>query len=263
MSDPSPPPNSIPPFLLPGNLASRGLLATIFHWEHFDKFKHEGLMLVFERDPHSTVYLQIDHMLFENDPWHAAKGSSDSLVPKSFGGSPQAVKDQQGVEREGRAVDWCQPLNGDMIKKYFIASKPGSSGKNSSLQSLSVTHFQVVDSCPNIVDVILAAYAWGGEDDGEMPEGLLVDMRERDLVADQPKIRLIYGKFDAIRERNLNLHTAELRAQAADEAQQAVEEAQREVEELAAHEVERRQLEVAREADQRHTAEAEAACEAD
>ncbi|KAF9504712.1 hypothetical protein BS47DRAFT_1490101 [Hydnum rufescens UP504] len=56
-------------------------------------------------------------------------------------------------------------------------------------------------------------------------------MRERDLVADQPKIRLIYGKFSAIRERNLNLHTAELRAQAAEEAQQAAEEAQRVAEE--------------------------------
>ncbi|KAF9513937.1 hypothetical protein BS47DRAFT_1382183 [Hydnum rufescens UP504] len=131
-------------------------LATIFHWERFEKFKHEGLTLVFERDPRSVVYLRIDRMSFENDPWHAAKGSSDSLVPKSFGGSPQAAKDQQGAEREGRAADWCQPLDGDAIKKYFIASKPGSSGKNSSLRSLGVTHFRAVDSRPNVVDVILA-----------------------------------------------------------------------------------------------------------
>ncbi|KAF9503431.1 hypothetical protein BS47DRAFT_1356198, partial [Hydnum rufescens UP504] len=93
-------------------------LATIFHWERFDKFKHEGLTLVFERDPRSAVYLRIDRMSFENDPWHA-----------SFGGSPQAAKDQQGAEREGRAADWCQPLD-------------GSSGKNSSLRSLGVTHFR-------------------------------------------------------------------------------------------------------------------------
>ncbi|KAF9509554.1 hypothetical protein BS47DRAFT_146608 [Hydnum rufescens UP504] len=91
--------------------------------------------------------------------------------------------------------------------------------------------------------------------DGEMPEGLLVDMRERDLVADQPKIRLIYGKFDAIRERNLNLHTAELRAQAA-------EEAQREAEELAASEAEGRRIEAEGrriEAEGRHAAEAQIA----
>ncbi|KAF9508195.1 hypothetical protein BS47DRAFT_1366102 [Hydnum rufescens UP504] len=206
MSDPSPPCDSIPPFLLPGNLAKRPLgvwytqlvnlmhdesppytafkLATIFHWERFKKFKHKGLTLVFERDPHSAVYLRIDFMLFENDPWHTSKGSSDSLVPKSFGGSPQAAKDQQGAEHKGRAADRCQPLDGDAIKNR-----------------------------PSIVDVILAAYAvsmqrrkyhlwtvnywwlaqsirlfirtqWGGEDDGEMPKGLLVDMRERDLVAD-------------------------------------------------------------------------------
>ncbi|KAF9515159.1 hypothetical protein BS47DRAFT_1342321, partial [Hydnum rufescens UP504] len=163
MSDPSPPRDSIPPFLLPGNLAKRPLgvwytqlvnlthdesppytafkLATIFHWERFEKFKHEGLTLVFERDPRFVVYLRIDRMSFENDPWHASKGSSASLVPKSFGGSPQAAKDQEGVEREGRAADWCQPLDGDVIKKHFIASKPGSSGKNSSLRSLGVTHF--------------------------------------------------------------------------------------------------------------------------
>ncbi|KAF9508199.1 hypothetical protein BS47DRAFT_1350646, partial [Hydnum rufescens UP504] len=95
MSDPSSPHNSIPPFLLPGNLAKRPLgvwymqlvnlmhdesppytafkLATIFHWERFDKFKHE--------DSRSVVYLCIDRMSFENDPWHASKGSSDSLVP--------------------------------------------------------------------------------------------------------------------------------------------------------------------------------------
>ncbi|KAF9503670.1 hypothetical protein BS47DRAFT_1356004, partial [Hydnum rufescens UP504] len=122
-------------------------LATIFHWERFDKFKHEGLTLVFERDPRSVVYLRIDRMSFENDPWHASKGSSTSLVPKSFGGSPQAAKDQQGAEREGRAADWCQPLDGDAIKKYFIASKPGSSGKNSSLRSLGTTHFRANITC--------------------------------------------------------------------------------------------------------------------
>ncbi|KAF9513929.1 hypothetical protein BS47DRAFT_1343596, partial [Hydnum rufescens UP504] len=103
MSDPSPPRDSIPPFLVPGNLAKRPLgvwytqlvnlthdesppytafkLATIFHWERFEKFKHEGLTLVFERDPRSVVYLRIDRMSFENDPWHASKGSSTSLVP--------------------------------------------------------------------------------------------------------------------------------------------------------------------------------------
>ncbi|KAF9518854.1 hypothetical protein BS47DRAFT_1337696 [Hydnum rufescens UP504] len=155
MSDPSPPCNSIPPFLLPGNLTKRPLgvwymqlvnlmhdksppytafkFATIFHWERFEKFKHEGLTLVFGQDPRSTMYLRIDCMLFENDPWHASKGSSDSVVPKSFGGSPQAAKDQQGAEHKGRVADWCQLLNGDVIKKYFIASKPGSSRKNSSL----------------------------------------------------------------------------------------------------------------------------------
>ncbi|KAF9504713.1 hypothetical protein BS47DRAFT_1386191 [Hydnum rufescens UP504] len=151
MSDPSPPRDSIPPFLLPGNLAKRPLgvwytqlvnlthdesppytafkLATIFHWERFEKFKHEGLTLVFERDPRFVVYLRIDRMSFENDPWHASKGSSASLVPKSFGGSPQAAKDQEGVEREGRAADWCQPLD--------------------------------VGSRPNVVDVILAVLTRG------------------------------------------------------------------------------------------------------
>ncbi|KAF9507919.1 hypothetical protein BS47DRAFT_1350964, partial [Hydnum rufescens UP504] len=90
MSDPSPPRDSIPPFLVPGNLAKRPLgvwymqlvnlthneshpyaafkLATIFHWERFEKFKHE--------DPRSVVYLRIDRMSFENDPWHASKDSS-------------------------------------------------------------------------------------------------------------------------------------------------------------------------------------------
>ncbi|KAF9508189.1 hypothetical protein BS47DRAFT_1397969 [Hydnum rufescens UP504] len=290
MSDPSSPHNSIPPFLLPGNLAKRPLgvwytqLVNLMHDESppYTAFK---LATIFNWE---LVYLRINRMSFENDPWHASKGSSDSLVPKSFGGSPQAAKDQQGAERKGRAADWCQPLDGDTIKKYFIASKPGSSGKNSLLQSLSVTHFRVLDSRPNVVDVILAAYAvstqrwkyhlwtancwwlarsirlfiqmqWGGEDDGEMPEGLLVDMRERDLVADQPKILVIYGKFNTIRERNLNLHTAELCAQAAEEAQQAAEEAQWEVEEAqwAAEETQRAAEEAQWEAEELAAHEAE------
>ncbi|KAF9508103.1 hypothetical protein BS47DRAFT_1366193 [Hydnum rufescens UP504] len=173
MSEPLPPCDSIPLFLVLGNLAKWPLgvwytqlvnlthdesppytafkLATIFHWECFEKFKHEGLMLVFEQNPHSVVYLHIDHMLFENDPWHASKESSVNLVPKSSRGSPQAVKDQEDAEHEGRAADWCQPLDGDMIKR--------SSKKNSLLQSLGMTHFQVVDTCPNLFNVILAMYA--------------------------------------------------------------------------------------------------------
>ncbi|KAF9515185.1 hypothetical protein BS47DRAFT_1342346, partial [Hydnum rufescens UP504] len=142
MSDPSPPRNSIPPFLLPGNLAKRPLGVWYMQLVNLTHDETRGLTLVFERDPRSVAYLRIDRMSFENDPWHASKGSSDSLVPKSFGGSPQAAKDQQGAEHEGRAADWCQPLDGDAIKKYFIASKPGSSGKNSSLRSLGVTHFR-------------------------------------------------------------------------------------------------------------------------
>ncbi|KAF9505511.1 hypothetical protein BS47DRAFT_1353848 [Hydnum rufescens UP504] len=56
----------------------------------------------------------------------------------------------------------------------------------------------------------------------------------RDLAADQPKILLTYWKFNAIRERNLNLHTAKLCAQAA-EAQRPAEEVQQVAEEMAAH----------------------------
>ncbi|KAF9509553.1 hypothetical protein BS47DRAFT_1349093, partial [Hydnum rufescens UP504] len=44
-------------------------LATIFTGR-FEEFKHEGLTLVFERDP----------SLGRNDPWHASKGSSASLA---------------------------------------------------------------------------------------------------------------------------------------------------------------------------------------
>ncbi|KAF9506919.1 hypothetical protein BS47DRAFT_1352246 [Hydnum rufescens UP504] len=102
MSDPSTTSRLHSPLLSAGNLAKRPLgvwytqlvnlthdesppytafkLATIFHWERFEKFKHEGLTLVFERDPRSVTYLRIDRMSFEDDPWRASKGSSASLA---------------------------------------------------------------------------------------------------------------------------------------------------------------------------------------
>ena len=256
MSDPLPPRDSIPALLKTGDLAKRPLyiwyaelvnltndqsarytafkLVTIFHWERSDnKFKHEGLTLAFERDPRTVVYLRIDRMSFDNDPWHGSKDSSSggpTSGPKSFGSTPEEAEDQEDGERKGRAADWCQPLEKDGIKKYFIASTTTSSTKNSSLQSLGMTHFRNVDTRPNLIDVILAAYAvsmcrqdyhlwsancwwlarsirlfvrteWGGEDDRDIPQGFLVDMRDQDLVKDQRQISLTYKEFNDKRVR--------------------------------------------------------------
>jgi membrane protein involved in colicin uptake len=63
-------------------------------------------------------------------------------------------------------------------------------------------------------------------------------------------------------EKNLNLHTAELRAQAAEEAQRAAEEAQRAAEEAqqAAEEAQRAaEADVVREAEGRHAVEVQIA----
>lgn len=255
VSDPMPPRDSIPSLLVPGELAKKPLhiwytelvnltndesarytafkLTTIFHWERSGKFNHEGLTFVFERDPRSIVYLRVDRMSFENDPWQDSKDSSHALI-KSLGISPKEAGDQDGGERNGRAADWCQPLDDDAVKKYFIPSKPSSPAKNSTVRSLGMTHFRTSDIRPSLVDVVLAAYAvsrrrpdyhfwaancwwlarsirlfirtqWGGEDDGEIPRGILADMRDEELVKDQDGIRLAYEEFDTIRASFLPL----------------------------------------------------------
>ena len=249
MSDPLPPRDSIPSLLVPGELAKKPLriwytdminltndqntryitfkLTSIFHWERFGKFRHEGLTFVFERDPCSIAYLRIDRMSFENDPWQGSVDSSSGLI-KSHGKSPKETEDQDDAEHKGRAADWCQPLDEEGRRKYFIQSKPSSSMKNSTVRSLGTTHFRSADTRPNVVDVVLAAYAvsrhrpkydvwesncwwlarsirlfiqrqWTGEDDGPIPPGILVDMREEERVKDQNGIRMMYDEFDAIR----------------------------------------------------------------
>jgi hypothetical protein len=229
MSSLVPAPDPIPAALMPDQLARRPLsvwysefvnlsredyanlaafhLLSIFHWEYLGRLKHKGLTFVFERDPASVVYLRVDRMSIENDPWTSDdfQTSLKALAPYSM-----PSQDQNTIDSLAKAVDWCRPLDDRGILKYFTGPNSDPPSPTSSARSLGTTRFQNPDTRPNVINVILAIHAvsklrpnynvweancwwlarsirrfiqteWRGEPDGPIPPGLFVDRYQTTL----------------------------------------------------------------------------------
>ncbi|KAF9517595.1 hypothetical protein BS47DRAFT_1389852 [Hydnum rufescens UP504] len=151
----------------------------------FQEIQAQGLTLVFERDPRSVAYLRIDRMSLSG----LSTGSERSSRVQSM--------------KAGRRIG-ANRLDGDAIKKYFIASKPGSSGKNSCYEASR----QNITVWTANTGGLLGRSGFSSERSGEgrmmgkCPKTSLFDMRERILWQIKPKILLIYGSLNAIRVRN-------------------------------------------------------------
>ncbi|KAF9513237.1 hypothetical protein BS47DRAFT_1344464 [Hydnum rufescens UP504] len=212
-------------------------LLSIFHWEH--------------RDPDSIIYLRVDRMSIDNDPWTCDdyQASSKALALYS-----KPSENQNTVESLNKAIDWCRPLDARGTFRYFTDPKSDPPSPTSSARSLGTTYFQNADTQPNILDVIIAVYAvsklrpnynaweancwwlarsirrfiqteWHGEPDGPIPPGVFVDRRRQQLLRDQSGIREIYKELNEALVKNVNLCLAHERAK--EEAERADKEAER------------------------------------